>query len=896
MYRTGRRLATGKHASKRIEDCAEITVTQPKAVGGSGHRKVRRVRPSGRGRHPVVQVSGPTPRLIGREAELRYLRLVLRRKGTLLVTLTGPPGVGKTSLAVSAATQTARAFEHGVWLIDLAPLSDPMLVPQAIARRLQVRERGGRSLLDELRNFLRHRSALLVLDNFEHVVDAAPQVAALLSDCPSLKVLVTSRQPLRLSSEQVFEVPRLGVPNLAHLPPIDQLLEFPAAALFVERARATQPGFTLSAESARAVAEVWVRLDGLPLAIVLAAARTNVLSVDAMLDRLQQRFTLLRVSSRDLPVRHLTLFAAIAWSYDLLAPAEQQLFHWLALFPGGCTLRAADHLGEDENPDARVAVVDVLESLLDKHLTHREERSGVPRFFMLESIREYALHVLGTGDAFERLRRRQVAYYLPIVEDATALPLGLDQATWFDELEHEHHNILNVLAWALDGDAEAGVRMAVALGWYWYIRGDLSVGRHWLERAVAVSRTLSPRTRAHALFWMGTLARRQGDYAEAAALCRESLQLCREVGDDPGAIDALKILANIAWRQADYASAKQFAEEGLRLAQGREDKAAIASVLVELGLVARRQGEYLLATGYFEQSLEIYRQLGELRWVGFMLNNLGLIARAQGDLAAAAATLSEAFALMQNVKDRYGMALVSANLGVTELSRESLHQAEALCERSLNLFEELQDRSGIAHASYNLGLVALSRGQYARAATLIVESLTQRLALQESYGIAECLEALARIALAGRQNSLSAMLYASAAATRDAIGAPLPPLERERDERDLAVLRSRLQAGYHDRLAEGARLTVAQAADLARSVAVPATARLPRSPATSLTRREQEIVRLITEGASNRQIAAQLTISEKTVAAHVQNILNKLGFDSRTQVAAWATRREPAQS
>src|SRR5437763_17100 len=549
------------------------------------------------GNYRLMHLPAQLTPLIGGEQEVAAVYALLQRPGVRLLTLTGTGGVGKTRLSLQVATDLLDDFADGVCFVPLAPVGDPELVVATIAQALGIKEVGERPLPDLLQAALRDQR-LLLLDNFEQVVAAAAGLADLLASCPGLKMLVTSRAVLHLHGEYEFPVPPLALPDLTTLP--QSLSQNAAVALFLERARAVKPDFELTPANTRAIAEICVRLDGLPLAIELAAARVKLLPPQALLARLEHRLQVLTGGARDVPARQQTLRNLLAWSYDLLDGKQQQLFGRLSVFVGGCTLEAVEGLYTALG-DLPADVLDGVTSLIDKSLLRQTEQEGEePRLLMLETIREYGLEALAASGEMESTRRAHATYYLALADLAELELGGPQQGVWLDRLEREHDNLRAALQWTIEqGEAGGSMEMALRLGGalrrFWWGRGHWSEGRNFLERALATGLAdtwIDPSVRAKALLAASNLIFVQSDYERAKVLSEESLALYRELEDRHGIAYSLYRLGNVAWVRGDTAAARSLIGEALALFREVDDKEYIAYSLFSLGLFASSQGEY----------------------------------------------------------------------------------------------------------------------------------------------------------------------------------------------------------------------------------------------------------------------------------------------------------------
>jgi predicted ATPase len=733
----------------------------------------------------------PTP-LLGRDAELASLHERLTTSEARLITLTGPGGIGKTRLAVQAALDAVAAFPDGVWWVPLAAITDPVLVVQTIASAVGVGEVPGAPLLETLAEHLRSRHLLLLLDNLEQVIAAAPLIARLLETAPALRVLATSRAPLRVRAEQEVPVaPLVLPPERPGTVSLATAQASTAVQLFVARAQAVKPGFALDESTAPTVATICRRLDGLPLAIELAAARIRILPPEQLLGRLDERLQLLTGGSRDLPARQQTLRATIAWSHGLLTPDEQILFARLAAFAGGCTYEAAEAVCAAAG-ELSVVVLDGLEALVEQSLLRQGDGAdGEPRFTMLETIREYGLEQLAALPDAETVWWAHAEFFLKLAEEAKQYLAGPEQVVWLDRLGAEHDNFRAALGWLEHAiNREPQLRLAVALWRYWWLRGHLTEGRGRLDRALTNTADLPLAIQAEAHRGAGILAESQGDYERATRLHEEALSGVSQLGDRPGIASSLTDLGIIARFQGDYGRATQLQEQALSIWRELNDEAGMTSSLYELGRLDLQRGDYMAADELLNQSLVLARASGDASALGPVLESLGTLAFYQEDYRRAAAWYEESLAVAREVGDALMIAHALTALGEAVHYQDDLARAEELYQEALALHHELGETLGTALALDQLGKVALARNDTMTASTLLTESLVLRRDVGDKSAVIESLEALAELAGLRGDTARGVLLFGASEALRLTLGAPLPPSYTAERERALAAARA----------------------------------------------------------------------------------------------------------
>lgn len=817
---------------------------------------------------PTNNLPAELTSFIGREREIVAAKSLLST--ARLVTLIGAGGCGKTRLALRVAADLVDAYADGVWLVELAPLADPTLVPQAVAAILDVPEQPGQPVLDTLAHHIRAKHLLLVLDNCEHLVDAcALLAAALLRACPDLQILATTREALGIAGESVWTVPSLSLPDAQQQPTLADLSQYEAIRLFEARAIAVHPAFRLSEANAAAVTQICQRLDGIPLAIELATARVKVLEPAEIAARLDDRFSFLTLGTRTAIPRHQTLRAAIDWSYDLLIEPERLLLRRLSVFAGGCTLEAAEQVCAYSSAKERILshrVLDHLSHLVDKSLVLVDKRGDETRYRMLETIRQYANEKLSSeanesGES-ERIQDRHLKFFLHLAQAAEPYFFHAKQFEWFDRMELELDNIRAALAWSFKAkEWERGLGLITALFEFWKHRAHWREARAWLSRFLErVGQTRQTPLVARAFENAAVFAYLQGYHVESGRLIEASFAILGLVNDRQGIATALVTRGSVHIIHNEFATARACFETSIRISTELNDRYTTAHAHWSWGWLELNQENFARAAELFESSLALGRAQQNNFVIAYSLLTLGRLASRQ----------------------------------------QNYPQAIRLLDEALRLFRAANIRDGITWTLRELGRLAVYTGEYLQAREMLTEGLQFSNAMSKRSATSECLDAFAALAAAQGKFTRAARLQAASIALMQTSGIAIMNLQRRDQEQRMADLQSQMQeADFAQASAQGRAMTWEQAIAYALETlaAREQPAEPPAPPQTAkqdfggLTARERQVAARIAQGESNREIAEALVVSERTVESHVTNILNKLGFTTRAQIRKWARER-----
>ena len=781
-------------------------------------------------------------------------RLLEPQRGAL--TLTGTGGSGKTRLALAVATDVLdwSGFPHGVWLVELAPLTDHLLVPGVVAASVGVKERSGRPIRDTLLDELRSRSLLVVLDNCEHLIEASAALAEdLLRNCPGVRILATSREPLRIRGERLWRVSPLPVPDAGVTSGVDELAKNPAVQLFVERAQAVQPRLTLTVETSQAIAGICARLDGLPLAIELAAARARVLTPEQILSRLDDTFRLLVGGSRTAPTRQQTLRATLDWSYQLLGSGERILFERLAVFAGGFDLNGVEAILLEEAGSRATEALDVLTGLIDRSLVIAQPDASGMRYRLLEPVRQYAQERLIERGAWEATRRQHAQYFLRLTEQAEEGLKGPDAHEWVARLQLNRDNVWAAARRCLDAqEPEIPLRLGSALRYFWQQFGYRDEGKRWLQEALALESEVPPVVRAKGLQALGVLLFSKGDFRSARVWFARAVEQFRELGD----------------------------EADLCAALGRYGRTLASTAQTPL--------EYEQGKALMQESITLNRQAGRQWWTATVMMSLGISAWEHAELEVAINTLGEAEAILRQLGERHMRSHATLFLGGALRDQGDLVGSQRLLEESLAVSRELGCVGGTCQALYFMAGLTRLRGDPPGAARQALECLGLADQVSDLEMRVYCVELLGSLARERGLPEHAARLLCAAATFRQNSGVPLPPIFRPAYDRDLAALQATLgNDRFAAECADGSAMSIDQVVKYAGETCA-ALSQPAASSIDPLSQRERQVLALLAQGFTNRHIAEELIISGRTADAHVAHILAKLGLSTRAQAAVWA--------
>ncbi len=846
--------------------------------------------------------------LIGREQDVATICALLQEPEVRLLTLLGIGGIGKTRLSIQAATNLRSYFTEGACFVPLSIVSDPEQVIPTIAQELGILETKEQPIFEHVKVSLQDRHFLLLLDNFEQVVAAAPYIEELLAACPGLKVIVTSRVVLQLQAEQQFPVLSLSLPSLNPLPDLKSLAEYTAVALFVQRARTILPNFQLTETNAQAIAEICMHLDGLPLAIELAAARIKLLSPAAILTRLSQRFELLTGEARRHPPRHQTLRNTLKWSYDLLESEEQQFFRQLSVFVESFSLEGAEAVRSADNniKGSALSTLDGITSLLDKSLLLRHEQEGEePRFRMLETVREYGLECLRELGELEQIQRVHAMYYLSLVEQAEPQLKGRQQIRWLTLLEQELENLRAALGWLIEhGEAEPVLQFCGALWRFWYLRGYWSEGRRWLALALQM-KPVEDQTalRAKALYGAGELAYYQNDRAATPPLLEESIAIYRTLGIKKELANALGALGIALHKLGEPSAARVLLEESEALCRTLDNKWELANLLCKSASLALFQEDLAQVTTRAQEALVLAQELGDKDLTATVLSTLAHIAAFQEDLKEIVALNRERLTLAQELGNKYLIAIALQNIGYYSALQGDLTQVESAYQ-GLKLARELGTKRLISVVLHTVGYVTERQGKMKEAAIWYRQGLDLAQEMGDETEVGWHLTGLASVAATTGQFYRAAHLFGAAAKRLDVM-ANMNSIERNDYEQTINKVRAQLdEEVFTSAWTAGQTMTPEQALTVPEptpALQSPVPLEPPTAPtepqptrtfrsaqAIKFTAREKDVLRELAQGLTDVEIAERLVISERTVGKHLENIFQKMGVNTRGAAIRYA--------
>jgi predicted ATPase/DNA-binding NarL/FixJ family response regulator len=822
----------------------------------------------------VLRTNLPTvlTSFIGRERETGEVSRLLA--SSRLLTLTGAAGCGKTRLALRVADEVRPQYMDGIHWIELAQLADSALVTPMLAKVFHVAEQSDLPVIEGLLNALRDKHLLLVLDNCEHVLGACARLVERLLTATEVSILATSRESLSVAGERLYPVVPMSLPPAGH--PVDDFGRFDAVRLFVERARSIVPAFELTAGNAEEVVRICRQLDGIPLAIELASVRVNVLTIEQIAARLDQRFELLPPAMHLTHSHHDTLRAAIDWSYDLLSTPEQVMLRQLSVFVGGCSLASVNAVcaGNEVEPKQ---VLELLSSLVNKSLIMAQTlQRGEARYVLLETIRQYGEEKLIAADESSWTRDRHLQCFLQLAEETRPKLMGQYQHLWLDWLEDEHNNIRAALSWSLkSGHIEAGLRIAIAIYEFWTIRDYAEEALAWMERLMAqTDEEIAPLIRANALAYATFLAGFRGNSPAQAAYGREAAALAETLGDEGQSA--------LAWARA-----------GEAYAHGRpgplpSGSSALIWALTAQAYGARAEGDYETEYAIYKRVIQLYREAGERYFLGIALTTCGFAAMSLGRYEEARTMEDEGLPLIREAGNPYRIAMTLNGSGDLARCERNYVQAKTAYEESIALLRELNAARDLASALHNLGHTYLHLGDFERAGDLFYESITLQQAQQNTSGVAECLIGFAAMAAVCGLPAVAARLLAAAVAIGGERVATTWAATRMEYEHYLALVRASLtDEEFQAEQMLGSALSLEQVVEYAQNLPL-RVAKMGRKQQDDLTIREREVAALIAQGKSNSEIADELVISKRTVEKHISNILSKLAFATRVQIVRWA--------